>query len=184
MPQTSNRRLRIVLFAIAIAVLAVDQLTKFIAVQTLEGRERIPVIGELAGFTFYRNPGAALGMGENTTWLFALIAIGVFIAILVVSRKLGSRAWTAGLGMLLGGLTGNLVDRLFRPPGFFHGAVVDFIDLYFFVCNVADIAISAAAVTIVLTTLRNIGVDGTAAGDDHSSGGDYDTPTEEARAQP
>lgn len=182
MAQTKPHHLRLVLFAIAITVLILDQVTKYIAVQTLEGRARIPVLGELAGFTFYRNPGAALGLGENTTWLFAVIAIGVFIAILVVSRRLGSRAWTAGLGLLLGGLTGNLVDRLFRPPGLFHGAVVDFIDLYFFVCNVADIAISAAAVIIVLTTLRSIGVDGTVESS-AAAAADADTSTEEARAQ-
>ncbi|SMX62936.1 signal peptidase II [Brevibacterium linens] len=150
----------VLLFAIAASVLVIDQFTKFLAVTFLEDRPPVPVIGSLAGFTFYRNPGAALGLGSNVTWIFPIIAVGVFIAILVISRKLGSRAWAIGLGLLLGGLFGNLVDRLFREPSFLHGAVVDFIDLSLFICNVADIAISAAAVTLVIVSLRGIDIDG------------------------
>lgn len=150
----------VLLFAIAASVLVIDQFTKFLAVTLLEDRPPVPVIGSLAGFTFYRNPGAALGLGSNVTWIFPIIAVGVFIAILVISRKLGSRAWAIGLGLLLGGLFGNLVDRLFREPSFLHGAVVDFIDLSLFICNVADIAISAAAVTLVIVSLRGIDIDG------------------------
>lgn len=150
----------VLLFAIAASVLVIDQFTKFLAVTLLEDRTPVPVIGSLAGFTFYRNPGAALGLGSNVTWIFPIIAVGVFIAILVISRKLGSRVWAIGLGLLLGGLFGNLVDRLFREPSFLHGAVVDFIDLSLFICNVADIAISAAAVTLVIVSLRGIDIDG------------------------
>lgn len=148
------------LFAIAATVLVIDQFTKFLAVALLEGQPPVPVIGSLAGFTFYRNPGAALGLGSNVTWIFPIIAVGVFIAVLVISRRLGSRAWAIGLGLLLGGLFGNLVDRLFREPSFLHGAVVDFIDLSLFICNVADIAISAAAVTLVIVSLKGIDIDG------------------------
>lgn len=149
-----------VLFGIAALVLVVDQLTKFLAVTLLEGHPPVPVLGSLAGFTFYRNPGAALGLGAGVTWVFPLIAIGVFVAIIVISRKLASRTWAIGLGLLLGGLFGNLVDRLFRQPGFLHGAVVDFIDLSLFICNVADIAITAAAVTLVIASLKGIELDG------------------------
>lgn len=176
-PPTGRRGLLVgTLFAIAAAVIVLDQVTKQIAIATLEGRPSIPVIGELAGFTFHRNPGAAFGMGANSTWIFAVIAIIVLVGILFASRRLGSRAWSCGLGLLLGGLTGNLLDRLFRPPGFFHGAVVDFIDLSLFICNIADIAISAAAVVIVLTTLRGIGLDGTL---DTASGPAADDQTKE-----
>ena len=64
------------LYAIAVIVLVIDQFTKFLAVALLEGRPPVPVIGDLAGFTFYRNPGAALGLGSSVTWVFPLIAIG------------------------------------------------------------------------------------------------------------
>src|SRR5699024_2505743 len=127
---------------------------------TLEGRPRIAVIGDLAGFQFLRNDGAAFGMGSNATWVFTVIALCVFVGILWAGRRLGSRAWAWALGLLLGGLTGNLIDRLARPPEFFHGAVVDFIDLSVFVCNVADIAITAAAALLIGTSFRGIGLDG------------------------
>ena len=159
-PPAARTKLLWGLAVIAGLTVVLDQVTKYLAVELLEGRPRVPVLGELAGFAFYRNPGAAFGMGENSTWLFALIAVAVFIGILIAGRKLGSRAWTWGLGLLLGGLTGNLLDRLFRAPGFLHGAVVDFIDLRLFICNVADIAISAAAVTLVIASLKNIPLSG------------------------
>lgn len=160
--ETKPRRRRMLraLFGIAAIVLVVDQFTKFLAVRFLEGQEPTSVIGTLAGFNFYRNPGAALGLGSGMTWIFPLIAVAVFAGIIMLSRKLGSVAWAVGLGLLLGGLFGNLVDRLFRQPGFLHGAVVDFIDLTFFICNVADIAISAAAVTLVVASLKGIELDG------------------------
>lgn len=173
-PTTRRRSVLIgILFAIAVVVVIIDQATKQIAIAVLEGHPSVPVLGELAGFTFYRNAGAAFGMGENATWLFAVIAVAVFVGILFAARRLGSRLWAWGLGLLLGGLTGNLIDRLFRPPGFMHGAVVDFIDLSFFICNIADIAISAAAVLIVLATLRGVGLDGSRDGE-HAESHDLD----------
>ncbi|SMY12571.1 signal peptidase II [Brevibacterium jeotgali] len=155
-----GRALRVVLCAVAATVIVVDQATKQIAVALLEGEPRVPVLGEWAGFLFHRNDGAAFGMGANATWVFTVIALVVFVAILWAGRRLGSRAWAWALGLLLGGLTGNLIDRLARPPEFFHGAVVDFIDLYFFVCNVADIAITGAAALLILASFRGIGLDG------------------------
>lgn len=160
MAPASGRRLRVLLYIVAAIVVVVDQVTKQIAVVVLEGEPRIPVLGELAGFRFLRNDGAAFGMGSNATWIFTLIALCVFIVILWAGRRLGARSWAWALGLLLGGLSGNLIDRLVRPPAVFHGAVVDFIDLYFFVCNVADIAITGAAVVLILASFRGIGLDG------------------------
>lgn len=159
-PPVGGRALRTVLYVVAATVIVIDQATKQIAVALLEGEPRVPVLGEWAGFLFHRNDGAAFGMGSDATWVFTVIALIVFIAILWAGRRLGSRAWAWALGLLLGGLTGNLIDRLVRPPEFFHGAVVDFIDLYLFVCNVADIAITGAAALLILASFRGIGLDG------------------------
>lgn len=156
----AGRRLRILLYTVAALVVLTDQVTKQIAVGLLEGGPRIAVLGELAGFRFLRNDGAAFGMGSGATWIFTVIASCVFVAILFAGRRLGARSWAWALGLLLGGLTGNLIDRLVRPPALFHGAVVDFIDLYFFVCNVADIAITGAAVVLIIASFRGIGLDG------------------------
>ena len=138
----------VTLYALALGVIAIDQLAKVLAVNFLQGQPRIAIVGDLVGLTFLRNPGA------------------VFAVIVFISRRLASTWWAIGLGLLLGGLTGNLIDRFFRMPAngqvpqFMHGAVVDFIDLHFFVCNIADIAITGAAVVIALLTLKGTSIDG------------------------
>lgn len=160
----SRRPLVLALLALAVAVLVVDQLTKVWAVQSLTEGVRTPLVGDLLGLTLLYNPGAALSIATGMTWVLTLAAATVSVVILRVANRLGSRGWAVGLGLLLGGALGNLVDRLFREPGFARGHVVDFIAYgELFVGNVADIAIVAAAGLIVLLSLRGIGVDGTRA---------------------
>lgn len=156
-----TRRLVASLLLLAAFVVLVDQLTKEWALANLTEGVREPLLGDLLGLTLVFNPGAALSIASGTTWIFTLAAIGVSVAILRVAPRLGSRGWAVGLGLMLGGALGNLLDRLLREPGFAVGHVVDFIAyLDWFVGNVADIAIVAAAVLVVLLSLRGIGVDG------------------------
>lgn len=146
----------------AVVVLALDQVTKALALAALEPGERVALLGDLLGLRLVYNPGAALGLASGMTWLLTVVAVGVVIAIIRMSRKLASTAWALALGLLLGGALGNLTDRLLRAPGFPEGHVVDFIDYWtWFVGNVADIAVVAAAVLIALLAFRGIGVDGT-----------------------
>ena len=180
----SRRPLVLVLLALAIAVLVVDQLSKMWAVATLIEGERTPLLGDLLGLSLLYNPGAALSIATGMTWIFTVAAVVVSVVILRVANRLGSRGWTVALGLLLGGALGNLVDRLLRPPGIARGHVVDFIaygDL--FVGNVADIAIVVAAGLVVLLTLRGIGVDGSRSSqqDEPSSTGP-DAPGDRANA--
>jgi signal peptidase II len=73
------------------------------------------------------------------------------------ARSLTSRAWAVALGALLGGAVGNLIDRLTRSPGAGRGAVVDFVDVkYFSVFNVADVALTLAAVSIAVLAVRGV----------------------------
>jgi len=156
-------RRKLVLITIAIAALTafVDQLTKIWAISALSDGRRIPILGQFLAFRYLRNPGAALGLGYGYTWILTIVVIGVIIGIAWVARRLGSLAWAWALGLLLGGAIGNLIDRLFRMPGFGHGHVVDFIAYWnWFVGNVADIAIVVAAGLIILLSLRGISVDG------------------------
>lgn len=156
-----TRRLVASLLLLAAFVVLVDQLTKEWALANFTEGVREPLLGDLLGLTLVFNPGAALSIASGTTWIFTLAAIGVSVAILRVAPRLGSRGWAVGLGLMLGGALGNLLDRLLREPGFAVGHVVDFIAyLDWFVGNVADIAIVAAAVLVVLLSLRGIGVDG------------------------
>jgi signal peptidase II len=155
------RRLRRFLLAVALVGLAADQVTKALAVALLTPGEPVPVVGELLQLVLLRNPGAAFSFATGATWIFTIIAAVVVVAVLRVSRKLGSRAWALALGLLLAGATGNLVDRLVRAPGFARGHVVDFLALPNWpVFNVADSMICCAAVLIVVLALRGVEVDG------------------------
>ncbi len=156
-----RRRLLYLLTTLAVAVLVVDQLTKIWAEATLVSGERTPVLGELLGLSLIYNPGAALSIATGMTWVLTLVATVVVVVVVRASRRIGSAAWAVALGLLLGGALGNLVDRFLREPGFARGHVVDFIAYGdFFVGNVADIAIVAAAGLIIVASLRGIGLDG------------------------
>lgn len=150
------------LVLLAVVVVALDQGTKAWALSALTEGERTPLLGDLLGLTLVFNPGAALGIATGMTWVLTLAAIAVTVIVLKVSSRLGSRTWTVALGLLLGGAVGNLVDRLFREPGIARGLVVDFIAYGdWFVGNVADIAIVAAAGLMILLGMRGIALDGT-----------------------
>ncbi len=148
---------------VAAGVLLIDQLAKAWVVANLPHGEAVDVLGEVLQFVFVRNPGAAFSMGGGVTWIFAILAATVAVVIVVFARRIRSLAWATVFGMLLGGTLGNLTDRLLREPGFGTGHVVDFIKLWGFpaIFNIADIAITASMVLLVLLTLLGIGLDGT-----------------------
>lgn len=164
-PDSRGRTVRLIvlLAGLAFAVLLVDQVTKSIVVATMYEGQRIEVIPNILQLIFVRNPGAAFSMAAGQTWIFSILAVVVTGVIIVVARKIQSRAWAVVFGLILGGTLGNLADRLFREPGFGVGHVIDFINMPWLmpaIFNVADIAISAAAVTFVLLILLSIGLDG------------------------
>jgi signal peptidase II len=159
-----DRRLRVVFALVALAVLALDVATKVWVVAELEGRRTLELLGGQLLIRVSRNPGAAFSIGENATLLFTIVAVVVVVVVLRVSRRLGSTGWAVSLGLLLGGASGNLVDRLLRSPGPGRGAVVDFLDFQVWPSfNVADSAIVTGGALAVLLSLRGIEVDGTRA---------------------
>jgi lipoprotein signal peptidase len=151
------------LLAIAVVVLATDIITKVIVVATLTNHPDVHVIGTFLMLTETRNPGAAFSIGgPSTTVLFSAIAVGVVIFIVRTSRQIRSVGWAITLGLLLGGATGNLVDRIFRSPGPFRGWVVDWIMLpHWPTFNVADSCIVCGGVLAVFMALMNVRIDGT-----------------------
>lgn len=147
--------------AIAAVAYAVDLTTKQLALAHLEGRDDVSVIGDVLTLRLAFNPGAAFSFGTDFTWVFTTLSIVAAIVVLVVSRRLGSKVWALGLGLLLAGVTGNLTDRIFREPEPFHGHVVDMIRLPNWpIFNVADMCINVAAVIIVIQAFRGFRVDG------------------------
>lgn len=152
---------RVPLWVITVAVAAViwtiDQITKLIAVATLEGQPSIEVIGSILKLTFVRNPGAAFSLGSGYTIIFSLLALVVVGVIIYTAPTLGSLGWAIALGGILGGSLGNLTDRLLREPGFLRGHVVDFLQLPNWpIFNVADMAVVGAAILMVILTIRNV----------------------------
>ncbi len=130
-------------------------------VATLSDRAPVRLLGGLLTLRELRNSGAAFSIGTSVTVVFTLIALGVIVAILRSARRLRSIPWAITLGLLLGGATGNLGDRLFRSPGFLRGDVVDWIQLpHWPVFNVADSSIVCGGVLAVLLAARGISLDG------------------------
>jgi signal peptidase II len=162
LPDPAQRPRRIwLLVIIAVTVFAADLISKTLVVATLSHQPPVRLLGGLLTLRVLRNSGAAFSIGTSMTVVFSLIAVGVIVAILRTARRLRSIPWAVTLGLLLGGATGNLGDRIFRSPGPFRGYVVDWIQLpHWPVFNVADSCIVCGGVLAVLLAARGIPLDG------------------------
>ncbi len=168
------------LLAAAVTVLVADIITKVVIVATLSDRAPVRMLGGFLTLRVTRNPGAAFSIGPSLTVVFAVIAVGVIVFILRTSRRIKSLAWAVTLGLLLGGATGNLIDRLLRYPGPFRGYVVDWIEIpHWPVFNIADSCIVCGGVLAVLLAVRGVRIDVSAA--DKQPGRQ---PAEHGRANP
>jgi signal peptidase II len=166
LPTPRTRRL-VLLLCTAVVVLAADVVTKVLVVARLEGGQPVELLGGQLLLRVSRNPGAAFSFAQSATLLFTAIALAVVVVILRVSRRIASVGWALSLGLLLGGASGNLVDRMLRAPGPGRGAVVDFIDFQVWPSfNVADSAIVCGGVLAVLLSLRGVELDGRRTGRD------------------
>lgn len=181
--QAPPRRTAVVL-VLAALWLALDQATKWWAEATLTRGEPIPLVGELLQLHLTYNSGAAFSLGTGMTGVLTVVATLVVAVIVWQAFRTRSLPWALTLGLLLGGATGNLVDRYLRPPGVGTGHVVDFLRLPNFpIFNVADIGITTAAVLIVLLALRGISPDGSVAAPEPvgGAGGEDRAPTTRER---
>ena len=169
-PVVEPPRRFLLLLSIAAVILVLDLITKIIAVAVLTPGESPSILGGLVYFSLLRNPGAAFSLATGMTWVLALIAIAVVVVIIRIAGRLRSLPWAIGLGLVLGGAIGNLIDRIFRAPGFLQGHVVDFVSVfgpnaeYFPVFNVADSAITIGGITVVVSALLGYDFDGTRSG--------------------
>lgn len=165
-PPQHRRALFWVVLGIAAVWVGLDQLTKTWAESALTRGEPVDLVPGFLDLYLVHNPGAAFSMATNATAVLTVLAVGVASYIVWSARRLGSIAWSIGLGLLLGGAVGNLVDRLVRDPGIGQGHVVDFLRFTNFpvidfpVFNVADIGITSAAVLIALLALLGIAPEG------------------------
>jgi len=141
------------IFPIAIIVVILDQIIKIWISNTLQYAQEISLIKNILSITKVYNTGAAFSLLENSTVFLSVVSIFAIIAIsYYFIRKLKSinlyliTAW----GLILGGTTGNLIDRLW------HGYVIDFIKLDFIrfpIFNFADVAINIGTFILLLYIL-------------------------------
>ena len=116
-----------VLYGTAAAVIASDQLIKYLVVRHLAGRPPIRLIGDFLEFRYATNSGGAFSLLTGAPVFFALMAIVVIGGILYASGRARGLPIAVALGLLLGGAVGNLLDRLLRGDHPLRGEVVDFI---------------------------------------------------------
>lgn len=150
---------------LAALLVVIDQATKWWAVATLSDGRVIDVIGEWIQFRLIYNPGAAFSIGADHTWVFAIASAVVVVVVAWLARRVRTWPWAISLGLVLGGATTHLLDRLLREPGFARGMVVDFIDYFdLFIGNVADIALVGGILWAALLHLRGVELSGARAG--------------------
>jgi signal peptidase II len=148
----ARRRTRISL-GIVLVVVALDQLTKTWAVHQLDTGP-VSIIGSDVEFHLSRNTGGAFSLFQGFTPLLAVLAVVIAVVLVRAVRRTDDRVTLVALSLVLGGATGNLLDRVVRSPGFLHGAVVDFVRVGSFpTFNVADSAITIGAVLLVIRAL-------------------------------
>jgi signal peptidase II len=124
---------------ISLAVIALDQWTKWLIIENMELGESIPIIDSFFYITSHRNTGAAWGILEGKMWFFYIITIIVVFALLYYLKKSVNEGvlFRFSLALMLGGAIGNFIDRVIRQE------VVDFIHTYPFgynfpIFNIAD----------------------------------------------
>ncbi|CAB4599105.1 unannotated protein [freshwater metagenome] len=141
---------------IALAAFAIDLITKSAALTYLDSAPR-KILGSFLQLELTFNSGAAFNLANSKTIFLTLFAVVVAAFILFFGGKITSPKWAYGLGLMLGGIFGNLSDRIFRAPGALQGEVVDWIKVsYWPTFNLADTSIVLGAGLIILLSARNI----------------------------
>src|SRR5690625_4833159 len=138
-------------YIIALIVIAIDQISKYIVIQKMELYESIPIIKNFFYLTSHRNSGAAWGILQDQMMFFYIITVIVVIGIIYfmhVHAK-NDKFLLLSFSLILGGAIGNFIDRLLRKE------VVDFLDIYIFtydypIFNIADSALVIGAIMTMI----------------------------------
>ncbi|WBL13355.1 signal peptidase II [Sutcliffiella sp. NC1] len=143
-------------FLIALFIIALDQLTKWLVVKNMQIGESITIIENFLYITSHRNPGAAWGILAGQMTFFYIVTLIVVLGLIYYIMKLpkDQKIFGIALSLMLGGAIGNFIDRLLRKE------VVDFVNTYIFtydfpIFNVADSAlVVGVGIVLVLTLLE------------------------------
>ncbi len=140
----------LVALAVATAVVTLDLITKRYASLNFDGNP-VEIIPGFLEFSFVENPGGAFGSFQSAGTVIALAAVIVTIIVVVILARPRPTLEVVGLGFVLGGALGNLVDRVARGDGLIDGPVIDWIDLWIIpTFNIADASVTIAVVLILI----------------------------------
>lgn len=144
---------------IAVVLVGIDRLTKWLVVSNMEYLESISIIKiggkEVLNFSYYLNDGAAFSKFEGKTAMLigvTSVVIVTLIALLLI-KKIQRPSYIIAVSLIIGGGIGNLIDRVFN-----NGLVVDFIDfriINFAIFNFADICAVCGAALIMILALTD-----------------------------
>jgi signal peptidase II len=156
---TTPSRNRWLFWGVAVAIVVIDAVTKWLAVRHLSPPYvPHPVIGDVVRLTLAYNPGAAFSMdlGPYSRYIFGTFALIALVVLWNLYRRSApsERLLSFALGLAWGGAAGNLIDRIRSRRG-----VVDFIDIgveswRFWTFNVADSAVTVGAVILAWLLAR------------------------------
>ena len=142
---------------VAVLALAADAATKAWALSALRAGHQITVAGGLIQLRLVANHGAAFGFGAGYEPLVVLASAAGIVLLGLWARYATGAVERLGAALAVGGGLGNLADRLFRPPGVLHGAVVDWIHVSFYAptFNLADVWLRGGILIAALAWLWN-----------------------------
>ena len=159
-------RLAVTAYVFALLIIVLDQLTKAWIISGLSLQEvgRIPVFPPILNFSWVENTGVSFGLfgGGEERWGLAIFSIVVSAGLAWWATQSNRRLLITGIGFVMGGALGNVIDRLL------HGHVIDFLQFhwaflapmfpggYFPSFNIADCAITAGAVGLILDELLRV----------------------------
>ena len=157
-----NSRFQLLPFAVSLAVVVADRVSKALIQHSMTRMDSISIVSGWLRIIHTENPGGAFGvLAEGNTFLRTIVLIGVSGLVLVFvvralfwhSASFDGSVTRFGLSLVLGGAVGNLYDRIV------HGAVTDFIEVYhsawsFPAFNVADSAITIGAILLLIDLIR------------------------------
>lgn len=140
-----------IVIVLSALIVIIDQLIKYFIYTNLSPDGNVTIIDGLLSFVYSENRGAAFGIFQNATLVFAVITIALIAVFLflLITKRFSGKLFTSSIILIIGGGIGNLWDRLFR------GFVIDYISISFFppICNFADYCITIGAALFILSII-------------------------------
>lgn len=143
------------IYLIGFIVLLIDQLVKLIIKNALSLNQEVIVIKNFFSIHYLQNEGAAFSIFQNKTLFLILTALICLVILIIYIQKESNlnKISTISLGLLLAGISGNLIDRLI------YKKVIDFLSFTIFnydfaVFNIADIAITTGALLLLINCIK------------------------------